>query len=130
MIRISSIEGFEDIKDTYYMFKRSNSVLFKNKNTKKFIKPFKKKGKLNGYMYLKLATKDNKFRNIRIHRLIASAFIENEDSFFDEVHHRDNNRANNKINNLEWTDRKGNMFYVFNYDNENYLDGEDLPIVI
>ena len=44
-----------------------------------------------------------------IHRLVAIAFIENpNEDVYIEVNHKDNNRLNNNVNNLEWVTSKEN----------------------
>lgn len=45
-----------------------------------------------------------------IHRLVARAFIPNPKGL-PEVNHKDENRLNNCVDNLEWTDRIGNLTY-------------------
>lgn len=54
----------------------------------------------NGYMFVGL-WKDNKSYNIYVHRLVAIAFIPNPE-FKETVNHKDFNRSNNNIDNLEW----------------------------
>lgn len=51
--------------------------------------------------------KDSKPKVFNLHRLVASHFIDNPHDF-PEVNHLDEDRHNNKWNNLEWTDRSGN----------------------
>lgn len=60
-----------------------------------------------GYMSVCL-TKNKKHRNFYIHRLVASAFIENEDSK-PYVNHLDYNPLNNSVSNLEWCTQKENV---------------------
>lgn len=45
-----------------------------------------------------------------IHRLVATAFLPNEDNL-PQVNHIDENKENNAAANLEWCDRKYNMNY-------------------
>jgi HNH endonuclease len=45
---------------------------------------------------------------IRLHRIIAQTFLPNQD-FCAEVNHKDGNKKNNHVDNLEWCDRKKNM---------------------
>lgn len=44
------------------------------------------------------------------HRLVAMAFIPNPDGY-ELVNHKDENRQNNAVYNLEWCDRRYNMLY-------------------
>jgi len=45
-----------------------------------------------------------------VHRLVAEAFIPNPDNL-PEVNHKDENKLNNEISNLEWISRIGNLTY-------------------
>lgn len=58
-----------------------------------------------GYYRVKL---DNKYR--AVHRLVAMAFIPNPDNL-PQVNHKDENKLNNNVNNLEWCDNKYNTNY-------------------
>lgn len=50
------------------------------------------------------------FRQISVHRLVAEAFLENPNGYT-EVNHKDENKQNNRLDNLEWCDRKYNINY-------------------
>lgn len=62
-----------------------------------------------GYFHTSLAI-CSKYKNIRVHREVATAFIPNPDNL-PEVNHKDFNPKNNKVENLEWTTHAGNMRY-------------------
>ena len=60
-----------------------------------------------GYRQLCL-TKNGKAKTIKIHRLVAEAFIPNPNNF-PEVNHIDEDKWNCHVSNLEWCDRLHNM---------------------
>lgn len=62
-----------------------------------------------GYMMINLAHKDHSF-TYKLHRLVAVTFIDNPDNL-PEVNHKDENKANNSVNNLEWCTHKYNSNY-------------------
>jgi transposase len=55
---------------------------------------------INGYAHVQLH-KDSKVKSMRVHRLVAMAFIENTLNK-PQVNHIDGNKLNNHISNLEW----------------------------
>lgn len=61
----------------------------------------------NGY-YVVCLSKDKKTKNYYIHRLVAQAFISNPQNY-KEVNHKDGNKQNNNVDNLEWCSRKQNI---------------------
>lgn len=63
----------------------------------------------NGYLYIRL-NKDNKRVPLRVHRLVAQAFIPNPDNC-PCVNHKDENKTNNCVENLEWCTHKYNLNY-------------------
>ena len=66
-------------------------------------------GDRNGYLHVGLM-KDGVVKIYRIHRLVAQAFIENPDNL-PEVNHIDEDRTNNKMDNLEWCTHQYNNSY-------------------
>lgn len=60
-----------------------------------------------GYLRVHLS-KDGVARWHLVHRLVAKAFVLQTDNC-NVVNHIDNNPSNNRFDNLEWTDSKGNM---------------------
>ena len=68
----------------------------------------------NGYLKVFLSKK-GKQKAYYVHRLVASAFVQNNSLFNTEINHLDENKENNCASNLEWSDRK----YNCNYGNRN-----------
>lgn len=79
----------------------------KTHNSKERI--LKARKETNGYLRITL-TKDGKQKKYTIHRLVATAFIPNPDNL-PIVNHKDEDKLNNRIENLEWCDAKYNINY-------------------
>jgi len=65
------------------------------------------KNKKRGYLNVVLH-KGKKFKSIKVHRLVAETFIPNPENKL-EVNHKDGNKQNNHVNNLEWVTPKENI---------------------
>jgi hypothetical protein len=65
----------------------------------------------NQYLAVVLTIKSNK-KTIKIHRLVALAFIENIENK-STVNHIDTNKLNNHIDNLEWNTSKENINHAW-----------------
>ena len=63
----------------------------------------------NGYRQV-LLCKNGKSKTVKIHRLVANAFVENPNGYL-EINHIDENKDNCAANNLEWCDRAYNVHY-------------------
>jgi len=64
-----------------------------------------------GYMRISL-TKDGKPKKLRVHRIVAEAFVDNPDpGNFIYVNHKDGDKTNNRADNLEWCDCSYNIRY-------------------
>lgn len=70
------------------------------------------KGKIakNGYVEYSMYLGNRKRKFELAHRLVAKAFLENSENKT-EVNHKDFNRANNYVENLEWCTRSENIKY-------------------
>lgn len=60
-----------------------------------------------GYKYVTLS-QNGDTKNFRVHRLVAEAFLPNP-NYYDQVNHKDENKANNHVSNLEWISASGNI---------------------
>lgn len=61
----------------------------------------------SGYVTVNLC-KDNKYKSFDVHRLVAIAFIESDNISCVEVNHKDENKQNNVVDNLEWLTKSQN----------------------
>lgn len=69
----------------------------------------------SGYLIVILC-KDGKRKTVTVHRLVAQAFIENTDSSKTIINHIDENKENNRADNLEYCTQQ----YNANYNNAQY----------
>lgn len=63
-----------------------------------------------GYLQVQLSNINKKRRHERVHRLVAETFIPNPLGLL-EINHKDKNKYNNSVDNLEWCDRRYNVVY-------------------
>lgn len=63
----------------------------------------------DGYAIVRLS-KDGKSYTRKVHRMVATAFLDNPDNL-KEVNHIDEDKTNNNVNNLEWCNRYYNVHY-------------------
>ena len=65
---------------------------------------------LGNYLYVSLTEKGKPARRFSVHRLVASAFVENPDGL-SEINHKDEDKRNNAADNLEWCSHSYNNSY-------------------
>lgn len=76
------------------------------RRTEKILKPQLQN---NGYLHIKLSQKD-KTKCILVHRLVAQVFIPNPNNL-PQVNHINENKTDNRVENLEWCTQKYNINY-------------------
>lgn len=93
----------------------SNLGKVRNKKLNKPVRPF-----TNNAGYHQVVIRSNKKNLYRlVHRLVAIAFIPNPNNY-SEINHKDFDKDNNTVENLEWVSHTMNMKY-----NINRLSSED-----
>lgn len=65
-----------------------------------------------GYPFVSLS-KESRIKSYDIHRMMAIAFLGEPKSDKMEVNHKDGNKTNNKISNLEWVTRSENKRHAY-----------------
>lgn len=83
----------------------------------KILKPYVDR---DGYLVVGLRN-HGKGKTVKIHRLVAQAFIPNPKKY-PQVNHKDENKTNNHVENLEWCTNQYNL----NYGSRNQKSGESL----
>ena len=93
----------EPIKDYELLYEVSNTGKVRSK-TKEL------KQALVGKYYVVSLSKNGKYKQYYVHRLVAQQFLNNPNNYL-QVNHKDENTYNNNYNNLEWCDGKYNCNY-------------------
>lgn len=70
----------------------------------------------DGYCRCSVQKLDGTWTSQPVHRLVAKAFINNPFNK-ESVNHKDGNRSNNKVENLEWVTAKENVIHSYKYGN-------------
>mgnify|MGYP003293868181 CR=1 FL=1 len=106
---IKGFEGYYQISNLGRVKNVSNSQIRKTHPTR------------DGYLKIRLLH-NGKDVTARIHRLVAEAFIPNPDNK-ETVNHKDGNKLNNNVENLEWMDRSEQMYHAYNHELKKSIKG-------
>ena len=102
------MEEFKDIKsyEGLYKVNRQGEVY-------SYITNKKIKGSIdsNGYRQMHLS-KNGEYKKKSLHRIVAEAFLPNPNNL-PEVNHKDGNKLNNSVDNLEWCSSSYNHVHAF-----------------
>ena len=110
-------EEWKDIKGYEGFYQISNSGIVKSLGG--WCGTAKRKEKIrstslthDGYVKVRLMHQ-GKDKTMRVHRLVAEAFIPNPENK-DTVNHIDGDKQNNVVSNLEWVNRTEQMIHAYN----------------
>lgn len=123
---ISEIEGYEERGVGYKIREDGNVVSYKNGKTvtdtpQRILKQQVSKG-TKGYCLVTLGNG----KTAKVHRLVALAFIPNEDGK-PQVNHIDGDKTNNQIENLEWCDNSENQAHAYSKGLSKPMKGDNNP---
>lgn len=102
----------------------SNTGKIKNVKTDRILRPVR-----NTFGYMQIGLNKNGKTSFRlVHRLVAQAFIPNPENLSD-VTHKDYNKENNIVENLEWVNHKKEVKYINLQDNPDKIIDEMMNAV-
>lgn len=112
MKKICEISGFEKVRDIYYITKDGQLISYGNYGSAILgkAKKLNQYVKTGDYLNVALMNNDGSVNFHRVSRLVALAFIPNPNNK-EYVNHKDENRQNNDVDNLEWVTPKGNNIH-------------------
>ena len=98
-----------DYRGKYQASNRSRikSLNFRNTGKEKIMN--QTFNKITGYNYVSLL-KNGKYKNHTVHRIISHLFIPNPNNL-PYINHKDEDKTNNRVENLEWCDSQYNNSY-------------------
>ena len=85
----------------------------------------------HGYHCLTLTTNSGQPRNFRVHRLVGLVFIPNPENK-PYINHKDGNKSNNHVSNLEWVTAQENNLHARNMGLMGYggFTNDNIPVVL
>jgi len=93
-----------------YKINKNGEIINTNYNNRK-VKCFGDKEYFTVYLFYE----EKKKKSFRLHRLLSKIFLKNGDKYYNDknyvVNHKDKNKRNNNINNLEWITSKENTIH-------------------
>ena len=109
---IEGYEGFYQVSNLGRVKSLHRLIKFSNGGTREYPEKILKQYKANGYWVVGLNNHGKKTQ-VRVHRLVAEAFIPNPNNLpqvghKDEKNFKTSNECNNNVDNLEWTTAKEN----------------------
>ena len=103
------IEGYENLYQVSNLGRVKALGNGGSKNSKFSSERILKTCEIKGYLRVTLS-KDGKQKQYSVHRLVAQAFLQNPDNL-PQVNHKDEDKTNNRVDNLEWCSAKYNNNY-------------------
>ena len=102
-----NVNDFRQTEYEGYLVNENGDVISMKHKEPILLSPFLR----HGYERVTLWENGKKF-NVSVHRLVAMAFIDNPDpNTYTEINHKDENKTNNNVNNLEWCTHIYNLNY-------------------
>lgn len=108
--------GKYDFNDRYYADNEGNVISVKQKSNNNlqgtFMRPYINR---DHYVEFVLQDKDKKLKHINAQRIVATLFIPNRDPNKKYVNHKNGNRQDNRVSNLEWVTHSQNVKHSWDH---------------
>lgn len=108
---IAGYEGLYQISNLGRVKRLKTIILYKDGRSHTFPEKIRKPVNVHGYLYCNLY-KNNEGERKAVHRLVAMAFVENQDSK-PQVNHINGDKCDNRAENLEWCTASENNYHAF-----------------
>lgn len=100
---MKNIQGYEN----YFATKEGKIFSSKTKTLKELLYE-----NVGGYLRVKLY-KNGKGTKVLVHRIIALCYLPKQNISKKIINHKDGNKQNNNVNNLEWCDYSENLIHAY-----------------
>lgn len=117
------MEEFRDVIGHEDLFQISNTGILFSKRSNRVLK----QNDMNGYLahVTKIGGRKGRYVVLKIHQLVAKAFIDNPENKY-YVNHKDGNKYNNHVDNLEWVTFSENIQHAYDSFLIIHPKGEDV----
>ena len=114
-------EVWTDIKGFEGLYQVSSFGQVKGLKTGKIRKPFL----LNSGYFAVCLSKNSKSKGFSIHRLVIENFTD-QSTWLEQVNHKDLNKLNNFLSNLEWCTRSENNKHSYDFGDRKLIKGSEI----
>ena len=122
------------IKDSDVDYVTRSCKVYCDYGYNKFLKKTCFVNKANGYVYVSICGNNGKQAARRLHKIVAEAFIPNDDVNKNIVMHLDNDKTNNNVENLKWGTISENTQQAVDdgliVNKKGFEDERSLPIIV
>lgn len=135
---LDRLVNLSDITETLTLIEGSNTdyitpsgKIYKDYGNEKMLPKKNTINKNNGYLYCGITMSDGTQKQFRVHKLVALAYLPNPNNY-PYVCHKDDNKANPQVDNLEWGDASKNTKDAFDRglakNTKGYEDSQSIPV--